>query len=348
MDPWESKIQSYCEKIGASHGGVSSLSRPLTWEFYQSWLEKGYAGEMTYLHQHAEIKENPQIWKPAFRSALLFAFPYVPHPQPQPALSANRTALYAQGMDYHFWIPAQLRKIIEILQLEYPNESFETHTDSSPLLERDLGQRAALGWFGKNTCLIHPKKGSLFLIGEILTSLEFQVSSSPLPDFCGKCQKCLEACPTQALEKPHVLNATKCISYLTIESKDIPPPELRSSMGDWLFGCDICQTVCPWNQKIFKTQLEVSPQRKLSASQQSELVEELRWILTSSHNQILKKVKGTPYYRAGAKGLKRNALIVIGNRKLHELQSEVESILENPDLGELAQWALHQFSSNPT
>ncbi len=338
MIDWESKLQQICEKIGASHAGVSRLEKPATWLHYENWLAEGYAGEMEYLKTHAELKKDPRAWKPGLRSAIVIAFPYVDHPAPSGILSGTRSALYAKGFDYHFWIKEKLQVFIDELRLLYPEEAFETHTDSSPLLERDLAERAGLGWFGKNTCLIHPKKGSLFLLGEILTSLDFELKMEEIPDFCGKCQKCMEVCPTQAITAPRVLDASKCISYLTIESKKIPGEELRKAIGDWFFGCDICQTACPWNQKVFRNRLAASPgdrsklgpgatvtpakldgvsssnhelsfQPKLELNfAETELLQsDLKFILTATHNQILKKVKGTPYYRAGAKGLKRNA-----------------------------------------
>lgn len=344
MVDWESKLQELCEKIGASHAGLAPLEKPITWIHYENWIDQGFAGEMEYLKTHAAVKKEPHLWKPTLRSAIVVAFPYVEHPEPSGVLSSTRLALYARGFDYHYWIKSKLQTFINELQSLYPDEKFETHTDSSPLLERDLARRAGLGWFGKNTCLIHPKKGSLFLIGEILTSLKFELKTEPLPDFCGKCQKCLEVCPTQALSSPHVLEASKCISYLTIESKKIPPENLRRSMGDWLFGCDLCQTVCPWNQKVFKNKLSVSSQLTLSEEEAKNLEMELGWILRSSHNQILKKVKGTPLYRAGAKGLKRNALIVVANRKITSLTEEVTKLTEHQDLGELARWALKELS----
>lgn len=336
----------WCEKVQASHGGWTKLQTPLTWTFYENWLKAGHSGEMTYLQDHAESKKNPQKWKPDLKSALVFAFPYVEHPFPKPTFDQTRIALYAQGFDYHFWIQEKLQQIIQELKSEFPQEVFETHTDSSPILERDLSYRAGLGWFGKNTCLIHPKKGSLFLIGEILTSLDVRVKTEALPDFCGTCQRCMDICPTQALTSPRTLEAPKCISYLTIESKKVPPLELREKMGDWFFGCDLCQTVCPWNQKVFKNKLVISSQLELKTTEKEQLESELKWILTSSHHQILKKVKGTPLYRAGAKGLKRNALIVIANQKLIGLKSEVESLVEDSFLGELATWALQKLDSS--
>jgi epoxyqueuosine reductase len=352
MLSWESKLQEWCEKTGASQAGIARLEKPLSWDSYKKWLEKGFAGEMNYLHKHAEMKEDPARWRPHLRSAFVFAFPYLEHPRPvglsnRPQklkhFSRARIALYAQGEDYHSWLKEKLQVVIEELKGLAPDQVFEAHTDSSPVLERDLGYRAGLGWFGKNTCLIHPKKGSLFLVGEILTSLEVSSSPAPLPDFCGTCQKCLEICPTKALPEPRSLDATRCISYWTIESQKIPPPEIREKIGDWLFGCDLCQTVCPWNQKIFKGRLEIRPVLELREEEAQELVEELKWILSSSNNQILKAVRGTPLTRAGGKGLKRNALIVIGNRKIRELEVEVQRLTADPFLGKLAEWTLEQL-----
>ncbi len=346
MIDWESKLQDLCEKIGASHAGAASLNRPTTWSHYEFWLEQGFAGEMEYLKTHAAAKENPSTWKPAMKSALVFGFPYVDHPEPLDSFQSNRIALYAQGADYHFWIKSKLNSAVEELKLLQPGESFEVHTDSSPILERDLAQRAGLGWFGKNTCLIHPQKGSLFLIGEILTSIKLETKAEPLPDFCGKCRACIEICPTQALVSPKVLDANKCISYLTVESKNIPPVNLRNSIGDWFFGCDLCQTICPWNQKVFKNKLVTAPRLQLNASEEIALEKELSWILQSSHHQILKKVKGTPLHRAGAKGLKRNALIVVGNRKIKSLENVVRNLVANEYLGELAVWTLKELEGS--
>ncbi|MFN9068338.1 MAG: epoxyqueuosine reductase, partial [Bdellovibrionales bacterium] len=164
-------------------------------------------------------------------------------------------------------------------------------------------------------------------------------------DFCGTCQKCMEICPTQALKSPRVLDANLCISYWTIESRKIPPTEVRKKMGDWLFGCDLCQTVCPWNQKIYKSKLEISEKRSLSESDRENLIQDLKFILESSNRQILKKIEKTPLMRAGPKGLKRNALIVIGNQKLVELKNQVQQKITDDFLGPLAKEILIELEN---
>jgi epoxyqueuosine reductase len=337
------ELQTYLDakskELGFSHFGLATLSRPFSFAVYQNWLAEGLHGNMDYLKTHAPIKENPQTQWPQARSALVFAVPYFPHPAAHENLPLKevRVSLYAQGFDYHHWFKEKLQALCNDLQVFYPGEEFIPMTDSSPVLERDLAHKAGLGWVAKNTCVIHPKKGSLFFIGEIYSSLALTITAAPLPDFCGTCTRCMDICPTKAITSPRTLDARKCISYLTIESREVPPEELRSQMGDWFFGCDLCQTVCPWNQKIFKNQLSTS---LLDHSADSKtLEEELRWILTSSGKQLEKAFKGTPLARAGSFGLKRNALVVATNRGLCSLRPEVELLLDHPKLGDLAEWA---------
>lgn len=341
----KSLIDNLLEELGFSHFGLTPLNRPLSFEYYRQWIQDGLHGDMKYLEEHAPIKEEPRKKWPRVQSALVFAVPYFPHPEknPQFPLKKARTSLYAQGMDYHFWFKERMAQVCAKLQELLPEAEFLPFTDSSPVLERDLANRAGLGWVGKNTCLIHPKKGSLFFIGEIYTSLTLNTDIAPLPDFCGNCRKCIDICPTGALIEPRKMDAKKCISYLTIESRQVPPEELRSHMGDWFFGCDLCQTVCPWNQKIFKGQLSIEKQLSLTPNDEALLEADLSYILTASGKKITKDFLGTPLARAGSFGLKKNALIVIGNRKLKNLEPEVRALCEHEKLGKLASWTLIQL-----
>ncbi len=372
---------------GFSHWGASSLENPLSIEFYRQWIEQNYHGEMEYLKRHLPLKENPKLINERLESALVFAHPYVPHPRPLESLepltsfspelspanpsfadspstldtpassktlpaSSLRKAFYAKGEDYHYWLKEKLELVASQLREQYPHEIFLCLTDSSPVLERDLAYRAGLGWVGKNTCLIHPQHGSFFLIGEIATSLRFESSLRPVHDFCGTCTRCIDVCPTKALESPRLLNAQKCISYLTIESRELPPVELRSGIGDWFFGCDLCQTVCPWNEKAFKKELQITarPQlettqlRELSSAGREELICELREILTLSGKKIEKKFQGSPLKRAGPFGLRRNAIIVATNQALHELVPEISGWKKDEKLRELVSWSLSLLS----
>ncbi|HEY1079777.1 MAG TPA: tRNA epoxyqueuosine(34) reductase QueG [Bdellovibrio sp.] len=331
--------------LGFSQFGYSSLNKPLSFEFYKHWLSEGLHGDMSYLAEHADIKETPQQKWPRARSALVFAMPYYPHPEKLTTfpLRQARISLYAQGADYHLWFKERMGKLCAKLQELFPEEEFLPMTDSSPVLERDLAHRAGLGWVGKNTCLIHPKKGSLFFIGEIYSSLSLQTEYTPLPDFCGTCTRCIDICPTGALVEPRKMDARKCISYLTIESRKVPDEKLRTHIGDWLFGCDLCQTVCPWNQKVFKGQLSTEKSLSLSAAEEDALIADLKYILTSSGKRLGKDFLGTPLARAGSFGLKRNALIVVANRNLQSLKKEAAALQEHEKLGELAQWTCRQL-----
>jgi epoxyqueuosine reductase len=330
---------------------TANLEKPVTIDFYEKWLKQNYNGEMTYLETHLPAKKLPQLIHSDLVSAITVAQSYFPAPQPTVEKYPARIAMYAQNNDYHFWLKEKLQKMIYVLQEKFPNDIFLAYTDSGPILERDLAQKAGLGWFGKNTCLIHPKHGSLFFIAEILTSLkiENQIPIEPIPNFCGTCTKCIDICPTNAIKEPQVLKADECISYLTIEAKTAPPVHLRSKINDWFFGCDLCQTVCPWNEKVFRQkkiipQNEISTEKYLNTENQSEQTEFFRQILTSSNKQIQKRFFGTALFRAGGFGLKKNALIVIGNKKIAELKDEVSNLSADPKLRELVDWCLEQFN----
>ncbi len=328
--------------LGVEHFEHIPLKAATSGQAYSQWLDKKQQASMGYMADHQSIRLNPQHAFLEMQSVLVVTQDYFPHPKKADALFPSlRMAHYAQGEDYHFWFKEILQNLIRKLQAHFPNESFLAFTDAVPLLERDLAAQAALGWIGKNTCLIHPKKGSLFFIGEILTSLNAQETPEPLHDFCGSCTACLDACPTNAFPEPRVLDANLCISYWNIESKKVPPPEIRDKIQDWFFGCDICQTVCPWNIKLHKLKPDFENKTHFGDS----LVEDLKQILESSNKKLLKQVAHTPLSRAGGRGLKRNALIVVGNLRIKSLESSVTPYLEHPELGELAQWTLSQMKT---
>ena len=314
-----------------------SLDKPLSHAIYESWLEKQYQGEMAYLSQNRDVRKNPREHFDKMKSLILVTVNYFPHPESQDSvLDHLKIAHYARGKDYHFWFREKLQKAIAKFQNLFPEEHFLAFTDAVPLLERDHAYQAGLGWVGKNTCLIQRKNGSLFFIGEILSSLPAaETKPTVTPDHCGTCTACLEACPTEAFVEPRVMDATKCISYWNIESRDIPPTDMREKMGDWFFGCDICQTVCPWNIKLHKMKDNFA---QASSPSDEGLIEDLRYILNASNKELMRKFKDTPLTRAGGRGLKRNALIVIGNKKLRSLKSDVEKYLSHEQLGELAEW----------
>lgn len=329
---------------------ATALTKPMTIEFYKNWIMSGQHGDMNYLETHLPTKEDPLKLHASLRSAITVGFHYFPVIRPYDLKIPARTALYAQNDDYHFWLKEKLTAAISYLQKQYPDQHFLQYVDSGPVLERDLAYQAGLGWFGKNTCIIHSQKGSLFFLAEILTSLEVNEKIPLHEELCKNCSKCIDICPTGALSGDKQLNASKCISYLTIESKSTAPVELRPKIGDWFFGCDMCQTVCPWNQKRLNL-LPEGDQKKskdlvtpLSQQQETELEDFFRTILDSSNKKIQKMFYGTPMLRSGGFGLKRNAMVVIANRRMTSLRPNVARYTEDPKLAELAHWVLAQLN----
>ncbi|MGE3757967.1 MAG: tRNA epoxyqueuosine(34) reductase QueG [Pseudobdellovibrionaceae bacterium] len=346
----QSELSGLLSPLAFSHMGVAPLDEALSLQFYKNWLSEGLHGSMEYLQRHVPQKENPEILLANAQSAFVFAFPYAPHPESEGyPFEASRVSLYARGKDYHLWIRERLKKGIEILREKFPDAGFACFTDSSPVLERDLAYRAGLGWFGKNACLIHPQKGSLFFIGEIYSTLKIADKTTPVHDFCGTCTRCLDACPTQAFIEPRKLDATKCISYWTIESKEVPPSPLRENIGDWLFGCDICQTVCPWNQKAFKNEKSILDERSLNfyddSARRKKLIAELSKVLNTSNRELRTWLGQTALSRSAGTKLKKNALVVAGNLGLTELRVDIENYKTHEDLSELALWALNKLES---
>lgn len=324
------------------------LSRPLTFDFYQEWIDQEFHGEMTYLKRHLPLKAEATGLLAEARSILMVSKSYVPHFAPHGLLPGLRQAAYAQNEDYHEVFGKELREAAARLSELFPNHHFRSGTDSLPVMERDHAARAGLGWVGKNTCLIHPKKGSFFLIGEILSTLPVDFSTAPVPDFCGTCRRCIEICPTDALIEPRKLDARRCISYWTIESKAVPPLDLAAQFGDWFFGCDLCQSVCPWNQKPFRGQsaLRTELLPDVSGTDRESLLRDLRWCLETDETEMRSHLRDTPLGRAKAFGLRRNALIVIRNRRLHELKDATARWTEDPALGKLARWTLDYLTNS--
>jgi epoxyqueuosine reductase len=330
----QQKLHAIFSRSQLTHYGWTKLQRPLTMDLYLEWISEGQHLDMEYLQNHQKQKENPKAYSKAV-SALVLAIPYLPHPWPTETTFKNPIALYARGRDYHQEIPKLLKPFLADLQEQFADDQFNLYTDSAPILERDLAYRAGLGWFGKNTCLIDQKKGSLFLLAEIVTTLNLDNESPWQPDFCGTCNKCIEACPTQALTNDRKLMPSRCISYWTIEAKALPPEYLRSSFGSWLFGCDICQTVCPWNQKHLRDRVQA-----MKPPSNAERIAELKWILTASRKSLARDLQETPLARAAGWKLQRNAIIVATNNNFVELVPFIEAWAGDSKLAELVAWSL--------
>ncbi len=261
-----------------------------------SWLEP------------ASKRAQPEQLLPGAKSVIVIGINYYRETPPLPP-GHGRIARYAYGRDYHKVIKKLLKQLADFILNINPSAQLKLCVDSAPLLERSYAVQAGLGFIGKNTMLINEQFGSFVLLGEMITNLEFEYDK-PATGTCGTCTRCIDACPTQAIVQPHKLDARKCISYLTIESKDPVPEELQPKIGNWIFGCDICQEVCPYNKTFAKPlRLEAFKEVKIAGSSLS--IQEILEIKTDE--EYLQKFAGSPLMRAKRKGLQRNALIALKN-----------------------------------
>ena len=230
--------------VGVAPAGPSAYR-----DYFRRWLDEGRAGSMHYLHHRFDQRTDPAAYLPGARSVICVALNYhVPlEPAPDDGAPQGRVARYALGDDYHEVIKSRLHALADWLRGEYPEAQTRACVDTAPVMEKELAARAGLGWIGKNTCLINAERGSWLLLGEVITTLPL-APDAPVTDHCGTCTRCIDACPTGAITAPYQLDARRCISYLTIEHRGEIAPELRDPIGDWLYGCDVCQDVCPHNR----------------------------------------------------------------------------------------------------
>jgi epoxyqueuosine reductase len=263
--------------------------------------------------------------------------------EPAPAAAGQgRVSRYAwNGRDYHDIVREKLQNVVAAVRTAAPNVRTRAVVDTAPLLERDFAKLAGLGWFGKNTLLINKFQGSWLFLGALLLDCELQYDTPHETSHCGTCTRCLDACPTDAFPEPYVLDATKCISYLNIELRDQPVPEaLRSGMGEWVFGCDICQDVCPWNRKAPSDNAEFQPRFDLNPV-------DCRSLLEMTEAEFQTRFAGTPLERTGRNTIARNAAIVLGNTPNGDAASVLKAACA--DASELvagaAAWAIGQLPS---
>jgi epoxyqueuosine reductase len=333
----------------------------------EEWLERGYAGEMRYLHD--ERRRSPARAMQGARSVIVCALKY------NTALPASTEALeqqvtntgprgwisrYAWGDDYHHLLGEKLEALIEHLHREF-TEHFEAraYVDTGPIVERVAAKYAGLGWLAKNTCLINEELGSWLFLGVIVTTLDLAASlesaEMPAPDLCGNCSLCIDACPTGAIVEPYLLDARRCISYLTIELRGAIPSELREPLGRHVFGCDICQDVCPWNRRAPVTALPNFQPRQ--SEEHSLFSPDLEWLISLTEEEFRAVFRGSPVKRAKWRGLVRNACVAFGNSGLRPGEPRYEKIRAklselaaygDANLAEHAQWALGRlgYSSN--
>jgi epoxyqueuosine reductase len=278
---------------------------------FREWLEQGYAGQMRYLEDRADLYRVPQSVLEGARSVMMLAFPYRTDTEPnEPRGGEGLVSRFAWGTcDYHDLIHQRLKRLAGWLREQVPEAGVRGVVDTAPLLEREFARLAGLGWIGKNTLLLNRRWGSWFFLAALLTDQVLDYDTPFASDHCGTCRACLDACPTEAFPRPYVLDATRCISYLTIELRDAVPGELRTGMENWVFGCDVCQEVCPWNRK--------SPESEETAFVPPPENNPLNLIrlFSLTDDEFRGRFRWTPLWRSRRRGILRNAALVLGNQR---------------------------------
>jgi len=264
----------------------------------EQWLNKGMHGKMSYMENHFDKRLDPRILVPGAKSVISLLFNYYPE-NDQLSTTAPKISRYAYGADYHSVIKDKLKAFLERIQSEIGKVDGRVFVDSAPVLDKAWAKKSGLGWVGKHSNLINKSQGSYFFIAELILDLEL-TADGPIKDYCGTCTKCIDACPTDAIIEPYVVDGSRCISYFTIELKDAIPIEMQGKFEDWAFGCDICQEVCPWNRfSTSHTEAQFTPSAVLSSTAKTEWSEMTKELF----NELFRK---SAVKRTGYEGLKRN------------------------------------------
>ena len=337
------QIKDRAHELGFELVGITPAQESQTIQRYKQWIDNGYAGEMGYLERHLPLKEDPRKLLQEAKSVICLAMNYYTLDTPTEIAqdpSRGQISRYAWGDDYHDVIRERMLLLVEFIKSKAEKElKSRVFVDSGPIIEREYAQKAKLGWIGKNTNLINWRTGSWYFLAEVLVSVDLEYDLPPLIGSCGSCTKCIEDCPTDAIIEPNMLDSRLCISYLTIELKDSIPKNLRPKMGNLIFGCDICQEVCPWNSKATPTAEPAFKPRN------GNLAPELLSLIGMTQTEFSKRFKGSPIKRTKRRGFLRNVIIAIGNWKsrtaipaLSKSMTDAEPIIRGH-----AAWALGQI-----
>ena len=347
-------IKSLARTLGADLVGVCEARATPESEAFGGWLERGYAGSMAYLERTASKRMNPAEVFEGARSMIVVGLVYdeqsaadsLPTSVCAPESQRSLVARYALGDDYHNVLGDRLHALAAGIEALLGREVVSrAYVDTGPVIERVAAAYAGLGWIGKNTCLIHEELGSYLFLGVLVTDLEL-ASDELVGDLCGTCTACLDACPTDALEAPRLLNATRCIAYTTIEDPGPIPEALRSQHGDRVYGCDICQEVCPWNNRGARTWPEDPLGLHARLAARPQWVEpSLAWLLDLDESSWLQATRASAMRRSKWRGLMRNALVVAGNSGDPDLIPRLSKLAKGEDdmLAEHAIWAIRRL-----
>jgi epoxyqueuosine reductase len=341
MSPEEltARLKDKANRLGFELAGATTAVTPPRIIAFRQWLEDGFAGQMEYIPRRAAAYEHPSHVLDGVRSLLMLATVYRTEEPATPAPGQGIIARYAWGTDYHEVVHERLHRLADFHRGLTPNAAVRGVVDTAPLLEREFAERAGLGWVGKNTLLLNRRLGSWFFLAALLTSESLAFDEPLTAGHCGTCRACIDACPTGAIVEPYRLDARKCISYLTIELRQPIPPEQRASLGPRVFGCDICQDVCPFNRRSAATTEATSQPRP--NSNPIELAELLRM----DEAAFRQRFQGSPVLRATRRGLVCQAAYSLGNRPeiraLPALKNGLQDI--DPAVREACAWALQRY-----
>jgi epoxyqueuosine reductase len=341
------RIKSQAIRLGFDAVGVAPAVAPPGYPDFLRWLEAGRAAGMEYMSRNQGARAHPNHILEGVRSLIMVSLLYGSAEPEEGARSATegKVARYARGSDYHFLIWRKLGELLEWLRRECPEIKGRAVADTAPLLERDFARQAGLGWIGKNTMLIDRKLGSFTFLGALLVDADLEYDAPHDADHCGSCTLCLDHCPTQAFTGPYQLDAGRCISYWTIEHRGLISDQNAAELGGWVFGCDICQDVCPWNRKA-----PSGNQIELDARPEWTEPDLLQW-LSRDESEWRVLLKGTALARAKRSGLLRNAALILGSRRLLEaaavLVGRLDDPQEDPVVRASAAWALGQIATEP-
>ncbi len=330
------QLQQLAGDLGFALCRIAECAPPRHAAEFRAWLDSGSAGEMTWLDRNKDRRTDPQLVLPGAQSVIVLAMNYFQGESPPDSAFQNTVARYAWGDDYHDIIERKLRVLDGFLQQHGGRQ--KCYVDTGPILERDLAAEAGIGWHGKSTMLIHPKLGTWFFLSEILTTLELP-PDAPLPNRCGNCERCLEACPTGAITAPHTLDARRCISYLTIEAKGSIPIELRPFIGDKIYGCDDCLSACPWN-RFAQTSRESA-----FAAREAVAAMSLSDFLDIDDARFRMLFRGSPIKRIKRRGFLRNVCVALGNVGTRSDLPALRRAAADPDplISEHASWAVNRI-----
>jgi epoxyqueuosine reductase len=340
-DDLTTRLKTEALRLGFDQIGVAPAVAPPGYPHYLDWLRQGHAAGMAYLERQAAARSHPENLLEGVRSVIVAGFVYGRQTESEVGPTQGKVARYARGSDYHTLLWQRLEQLLAWLQTERPGTTGRALADTAPLLERDFARLAGLGWIGKNTMLIDRRVGSYTVLGALLTDAELQPDEPFTTDHCGTCTRCLDACPTGAFVGPYQLDSRRCVSFWNIEHRGPIAADFADQLHGWVFGCDICQEVCPWN-------------RKAPAGREPELEPRSEWInpdliewLSMDDVTLTRRLKGTALLRAKRSGLLRNAALILGEREVvaavHALIARLQD--SDPTVRAACAWALGRIAT---